>query len=72
MPHVITNAAERARIVAHLERHWFDQASPEAFFPGVPVASIYAQGVIKALDLALAGRRVVCRSMPGGCSVFRR
>jgi hypothetical protein len=59
LSHVITNAAERTRIVRHLERCWFDQTSPDAYFPGVPVASIYAQGVIKALDLALAGRRVV-------------
>jgi len=59
LSHVITNAAERARVVAHLQRYWFDQTSPDAFFPGVPVASIYAQGVLKALDLALAGRRVV-------------
>jgi len=58
--HVITDATERGRIVTHLERYWFDQGSPEAFFPGVPVASIYAQGMLKALDLALAGsRRVV-------------
>jgi hypothetical protein len=59
LSHVIADAAERARIVRHLERNWFDQASPDAFFPGEPVASIYAQGVLKALDLALAGRRVV-------------
>ncbi len=57
--YVITDAAQRAAIVKHLERYWFDAASPDAFFPGVPVASIYAQGVIKALDLALAGRRIV-------------
>jgi hypothetical protein len=55
----ITNAAERARAVAHLQRHWFDEASSGAFFPGVPVAPIYGEGVLKALDLALAGRRVV-------------
>jgi hypothetical protein len=59
LSHVMTDADERARVVAHLQRHWFDQASPEAFFPGVPVVSIYAQGVLKALDLALAGQRVV-------------
>jgi hypothetical protein len=56
LSHVITNAAERARVVGHLQRHWFDQTSPDAFFPGVPVASIYAQGVLKALDLALCSR----------------
>lgn len=59
MSYVITNAAQRARFVTHLQQHWFDPASPDAFFPGVPVSSIYAQGVIKALDLSLAGRRVV-------------
>jgi hypothetical protein len=59
LSHVMTDAAERARAVAHLQRYWFDQSSPDAFFPGVAVASIYAQGVLKALDLALAGRRVV-------------
>jgi len=56
---VIADVAERARVVRHLEQCWFDQASPDAYFPGVPVASIYAQGVLKALDLTLAGRRVV-------------
>jgi hypothetical protein len=59
LSHVLREAGERARIVAHLQRHWFGDPPPEPFFPGVPVASIYAQGVIKALDLALAGRRVV-------------
>ena len=61
LPFGITNAAERARVVRHLEQHWFnpDPNSPDAYFPGVPVASIYAEGVIRALDLALAGRRVV-------------
>ncbi|MGH7153427.1 MAG: hypothetical protein ACREF3_05810 [Acetobacteraceae bacterium] len=58
LSHVIADH-ERPPVVTHLQRHWFDQASPDAFFPGVPVASIYAQGVHKALDLALAGRRVV-------------
>ena len=59
LSHVITDAAERARVVAHLQRDWFDETSSDEFFPGVPVASIYAQGVLRALDLALAGRRVV-------------
>jgi hypothetical protein len=56
---VISDASARRRIVTHLEQHWFDQASPEAYFPGVPVASIYAPGILKALELALAGRRLV-------------
>jgi hypothetical protein len=59
LSYVMTNAAERAAVVTHLERYWFDQASPDAYFLGVPVASIYAQGVLKALNLSLAGRRVV-------------
>ncbi len=59
LSHVISDAAERGRVVRHLERCWFDQTSPDAYFPGVPVASIYAPGVIKALDLTLAGRRVL-------------
>jgi hypothetical protein len=59
LSHVITNAAERARVVTHLQQHWFDQSSPDAFFPGVPVPSIYGEGVLKAIDLALAGYRVV-------------
>ena len=60
LSHVISDAAKRQRIVRHLERHWFDQDSPEAYFPRVPVASIYVPGVLKALDLALlAGRRAV-------------
>jgi len=59
LSHVIRDATERARVVRHLERYWFDEASPDAYFPGVPVASIYGAGVLKALDLALAGRQVV-------------
>jgi hypothetical protein len=59
LSHVIPNAAERVRTVRHLQRYWFDQASPDTYFPGVAVASIYTQGVLKALDLALAGRQVV-------------
>lgn len=59
LSHVMTDANERGRAVRHLQRYWFDHTSPDAFFPGVPVASIYAQGVLKALDLALAGRRGV-------------
>ena len=59
LSHVMTNDTERQSVLAHLQRRWFDQASPDAYFPGVPVASIYAQGVLKALDLALTERRVM-------------
>jgi hypothetical protein len=58
LTHVMT-AADRRSAVRHLQRHWFDQASPDAYFPGEPVASIYGQGVIRALNLALASRRGV-------------
>jgi hypothetical protein len=59
MAFVIANAAERARIVAFLKSHWFDAASAEAFFPGVPMARIYAEGVLKALEFSLNARRAV-------------
>jgi hypothetical protein len=59
LSHVIKNAAARAKVVADLEQHWFDQNSRHTFFPGEPVASIYAPGVVKALDLALEGRPLV-------------
>jgi hypothetical protein len=57
--YVIRDANERIRIVAVLKRHWFDPGSPDAFFPGFPVARIYAEGVLKALELSLNGRRIV-------------
>ena len=54
-----SDANERTRAVAFLRRYWFDLGSPDAFFPGFPVARIYAEGVLKALELSLNGRRVV-------------
>ena len=53
------DASLRARIVAHLRTHWFDSSSSETYFPNQKVAEIYAQGVLKAVDLSLKGRRPV-------------
>jgi hypothetical protein len=49
------NAVTRAQVVDHLNTFWFDPTSPKAYFPGVPVAKIYAEGVVKTLDLAANG-----------------
>ncbi len=56
---IFPDAGLRARIVAHLRTHWFDPSSSEAYFPNQKVAEIYAQGVVKAVDLSLKGRRPV-------------
>jgi hypothetical protein len=56
LPYVFTSAATRERIVDHLNAFWFDPKSPRAFFPGVPVARIYARGVLNALELSLNGK----------------
>jgi hypothetical protein len=56
---IISNPSVRERVVDYLKIHWFDPASPEAYFPQQPVAQIYAQGVLKALELSLNGRRTV-------------
>ena len=39
-----------------LEAHWFNENSPDAYFPDFqPIAQIYAEGVLKALELSLKG-----------------
>jgi hypothetical protein len=53
---VFANAATRQSIVDYLKTHWFNPNPPDAYFPGVPVAEIHATGMIKALDLSLAGK----------------
>jgi hypothetical protein len=58
-PYCISDANERSRAVTFLRRYWFDPGSPDAFFAGFPPARIYAEGVLKALELSLNGRRVV-------------
>jgi hypothetical protein len=50
---VYPNPADAANIRAHLERYWFDATSP--FFPGEPVAEIYAKGVLQTLEVSLNG-----------------
>ena len=59
LPYVYKRASERQRIVAHLQSYWFDPDAPHPYFPGQPVARIYGQGLSKALELSLKGRRVV-------------
>jgi hypothetical protein len=50
------SAVTRAQAVTHLKTFWFDPASPDAYFPGVPVAKIYAEGVVQTLDLSANGQ----------------
>jgi hypothetical protein len=57
--HVVDDADQRQRIVAHLKTYWFDSDSQRPFFVGKPVAQIYAEGVLETLDLALKGQRTV-------------
>jgi hypothetical protein len=57
--HVITDADQRQRIVAHLKAFWFDSDSGRPFFVGKPVAQVYAEGVLETLDLSLKGKRTV-------------
>lgn len=59
MSHVIADADQRQKIVAHLEKFWFDSDSAKPFFPAEPVAKIYAEGVLQTLDLSLKGKRPV-------------
>ncbi len=51
-----TSAATREEIAKFLSTYWFDPKSPDAFFPGVPVARIYAKGVLQALKMSLEGK----------------
>jgi hypothetical protein len=48
--------ASRLAIVDFLNTYWFDPKSRVSFFPGVPVAKIYAKGVLQALKLSLGGK----------------
>jgi len=50
--HVFATSATRQKILEHLKKYWFDN-TPDAFFPGKPVSKIYAEGLLKTLDLVL-------------------
>ena len=53
--HYCSNADLRRRIAEHLRQHWFSDG-PGSYFPGQKVAQIYAEGVIKTIELSLNGR----------------
>lgn len=51
-----TSVDSRRRILEHLRACWFDANSRTAYFPKTPVSRIYAEGVLRTLDLSLKGR----------------
>ncbi len=53
VPHVFAKAETREKILSHLKKFWFDNTAA-SFFPGVPVSKIYAEGLLKTLDLVLS------------------
>ena len=59
MSYILTEPHVRERVVVHLRKHWFDANSSETYFPHQRVARIYAEGVLKALELSLKGRRII-------------
>jgi hypothetical protein len=51
------DAEKRKSAISTLQKNWFDQKSPDAFFPSLqPIAPIYAAGVLKTIELSLNGR----------------
>jgi hypothetical protein len=59
LSHVIKSAQRRAIIIAYLKAHWFEADEQTAFFPRTPLAEIYAEGVLKALNLSLHASRTI-------------
>jgi hypothetical protein len=53
MAYVPEVASQRPKIVDHLKKNWFDELSPDAYFPGQPVAEIYAKGLLQAVEVSL-------------------
>jgi hypothetical protein len=53
----VFNPGERRRACAKLNEYWFNADSPTTLFAGKPVARIYAEGVLRTLDLSLKGGR---------------
>ena len=54
LPHALA-PAQRQQAVDKLDGQWFAANSPTALFADKPVAKIYAEGVLRALDLSLQG-----------------
>ena len=52
-------AADVAKIVTHLKACWFDPTSSACFFSGMTVAPVYAQGMLKTIELSLASNTPV-------------
>lgn len=51
---IYPTAREAADVAAHLKQHWFDETSGAAYFSRFqPIAGIYAEGVLKAVELSL-------------------
>jgi hypothetical protein len=55
----VFSPATRVQICQNLNDCWFNPASQDAYFPGVPVAKIYGPGVIQTLSLSLAPQGTV-------------
>jgi hypothetical protein len=53
--HYCSDANLRQRIAEHLKQHWFSDA-PGSYFPGQKVTQVYAEAVIKTIELSLKGR----------------
>ena len=50
--------------------NWFDRTSEDLFFPQCqPIAPIFAEGVLKTLELSLNGKGDPVPSIPGGLSI---
>jgi hypothetical protein len=59
MSYVFADPRVREGVITHLRQHWFDASSPATFFPDHRVSRIYAEGVLKTLELSLKGKRTV-------------
>ena len=50
---VYNDAVKSAKVAAYLKQYWFDETSSDVFFPEIqPIAPVYAQGLLKTLELA--------------------
>jgi hypothetical protein len=50
--------------------NWFDRTSEDLYFPQCqPIAPIFAEGVLKTLELSLNGKGDPVPSIPGGLSI---